>query len=244
MRDFRDAKRMAHAVRHALKAKAVEITHSESLELIANAFGFANWNILSAKIEAAGRAADEREPSPAGAQEPARPNTLYCTFCGKSQHDVKKLIAGPSAYICDECVELCVNIIREEGNFDKFFSPFRSDEKSAEPAGPTALQIVRGASSEELEELLERGKRGMERNRLTLQRLERSLEMRAHVDPRSEDSSNDDLLALLELGYWKNKSREELLALQQTAQAELKRYEEGLRIAMTVLAERGEQASL
>ena len=39
---------------------------------------------------------------------------LYCSFCGKSQHEVRKLIAGPSVYICDECVELCVDIIREE----------------------------------------------------------------------------------------------------------------------------------
>ena len=39
---------------------------------------------------------------------------LYCSFCGKSQHEVRKLIAGPSVYICDECVELCNDIIREE----------------------------------------------------------------------------------------------------------------------------------
>lgn len=40
--------------------------------------------------------------------------TLYCSFCGKSQHEVKKLIAGPSVFVCDECVELCNDIIREE----------------------------------------------------------------------------------------------------------------------------------
>ena len=39
---------------------------------------------------------------------------LYCSFCGKSQHEVRKLIAGPSVFICDECVELCNDIIREE----------------------------------------------------------------------------------------------------------------------------------
>ncbi|EFB71212.1 ATP-dependent Clp protease ATP-binding subunit ClpX [Providencia rustigianii] len=39
---------------------------------------------------------------------------LYCSFCGKSQHEVRKLIAGPSVYICDECVDLCLDIIREE----------------------------------------------------------------------------------------------------------------------------------
>jgi ATP-dependent Clp protease ATP-binding subunit ClpX len=41
-------------------------------------------------------------------------NTLYCSFCGKSQHEVRKLIAGPTVFICDECVELCMEIIRED----------------------------------------------------------------------------------------------------------------------------------
>ena len=41
-------------------------------------------------------------------------NTLYCSFCGKSQHEVRKLIAGPTVFICDECVSLCMDIIREE----------------------------------------------------------------------------------------------------------------------------------
>src|SRR6266581_398422 len=41
-------------------------------------------------------------------------NTLYCSFCGKSQHEVRKLIAGPTVFVCDECVELCMDIIGEE----------------------------------------------------------------------------------------------------------------------------------
>ena len=41
-------------------------------------------------------------------------NTLFCSFCGKSQHEVRKLIAGPTVFICDECVELCMDIIKEE----------------------------------------------------------------------------------------------------------------------------------
>ena len=41
-------------------------------------------------------------------------NILYCSFCGKSQHEVRKLIAGPTVFICDECVELCMGIIKEE----------------------------------------------------------------------------------------------------------------------------------
>ena len=40
--------------------------------------------------------------------------TLFCSFCGKSQHEVRKLIAGPTVFICDECVELCMDIIKEE----------------------------------------------------------------------------------------------------------------------------------
>lgn len=44
----------------------------------------------------------------------AKDNTLYCSFCGKSQHEVKKLIAGPTVFICDECVDLCMDIIHED----------------------------------------------------------------------------------------------------------------------------------
>jgi len=76
------------------------------------------------------------------------------------------------------------------------------------------------------------------RNRRALQGIERRLAVGA-----GEDSRGDELLALPELGYLRNKSNEELLAMRQTAQAELKRYEEGLRIATAVLAERGEQSS-
>ena len=67
MRDFRDAKVMARALRHALKAKAIETRHSEALELIAKAFGYKNWNILFAKIEAAeSKPSDERSISASG----------------------------------------------------------------------------------------------------------------------------------------------------------------------------------
>ncbi|MCX7124962.1 MAG: ATP-dependent Clp protease ATP-binding subunit ClpX [Gammaproteobacteria bacterium] len=47
-------------------------------------------------------------------KKPSRNETLYCSFCGKSQHEVKKLIAGPSVFVCNECVNLCNDIIREE----------------------------------------------------------------------------------------------------------------------------------
>src|SRR5207253_1193322 len=52
---------------------------------------------------------------------------LYCSFCGKSQHEVKKLIAGPSVFICDECIDLCNDIIRDEGSGEAGGSGPRSD---------------------------------------------------------------------------------------------------------------------
>src|ERR1700681_4279758 len=78
MRDFRDAKVIAHALRDALKSRAVEITHSESLELIAKAFGYDNWNILAAKIEAAAEQRSVATPtlSPTSARNPDSSETL------------------------------------------------------------------------------------------------------------------------------------------------------------------------
>ena len=84
MRDFRDAKAMAHALREALTRNGVETTHSESLELIAKAFGYDNWNVLSAKIEAAHPRAIDIETSPAAGSEPTLPRILYCSFAQKA----------------------------------------------------------------------------------------------------------------------------------------------------------------
>ena len=58
---------------------------------------------------------------------------LYCSFCGKSQHEVRKLIAGPSVFICDECVDLCNDIIREEVQ--------ESQAESSQQKLPTPVEI-------------------------------------------------------------------------------------------------------
>lgn len=50
-------------------------------------------------------------------------STLYCSFCGKSQHEVKKLIAGPTVFICDECVELCTDLITGEDSVSNYRGP-------------------------------------------------------------------------------------------------------------------------
>jgi hypothetical protein len=105
MRDFRDAKTMAKGLRRSLADLGTGLTHSQSLELIAQAFGFDNWNILAARIEAA-------RPAPVGEKAPAD-ETLHCSFCAKSQHDVKTLIAGPGSFICNECVAICDNVIED-----------------------------------------------------------------------------------------------------------------------------------
>ena len=71
MRDFRDAKAMARSLRAALKGRTVETTHSESLELISKAFGYENWNVLSAQIEAANMPSTDQRPLP-----PSRPSMI------------------------------------------------------------------------------------------------------------------------------------------------------------------------
>jgi ATP-dependent Clp protease ATP-binding subunit ClpX len=60
-------------------------------------------------------------------EKPGGEKLLYCSFCGKSQHEVRKLIAGPSVFICDECIELCNDIIREESTADTAGKGAKSD---------------------------------------------------------------------------------------------------------------------
>jgi len=57
---------------------------------------------------------------------------LYCSFCGKSQHEVRKLIAGPSVFVCDECIALCNDIMREE---------IQNDQSKADKDGKTDLPV-------------------------------------------------------------------------------------------------------
>jgi ATP-dependent Clp protease ATP-binding subunit ClpX len=61
-----------------------------------------------------------------------RPGNLVCSFCGKSQDEVRKLIAGPTVYICDECIDLCNDIIAEEGDQEDSFSSVSAVPKPAE----------------------------------------------------------------------------------------------------------------
>ena len=226
MRDFRDAKAMARALRDALKAKAVETTHAEALELIAKAFGYENWNILSAKIEAAEPATgDERTISVAAQNEPAPPKTLYCSFCGKSQHEVRKLIAGPPpVFICDECVDICTDVVEPDDDVE-LFRLMKANDESGKQADRALFELARGTSTEELAHYVERSRRGVERSRLALQGIQRKLAV-----------PDDDMLTLPHT--LRDKRREDLVVVQQKAQRDLTRYERALSIARTVLGER------
>ena len=195
-----------------LKAKAVDTTHSESLEFIAKAFGFDNWNILSAKIDAAERRAGaDRARSSTDGPASAPQRTLYCSFCGKSQHDVRTLVAGPAVFICDACIDVCTGFVVD---------PLHDEEIARlQGAAENALTM----STEDLAHYVERGRKGAQRNLLTLQGIERQLAMRDAKVPAEDDS------------YLKTKSRDELAGLQLAAQLELRRYEDALRLATTAL---------
>ena len=68
-------------------------------------------------------------------------NILYCSFCGKSQHEVKKLIAGPTVFICDECVELCMDIIKEENKTSLIFYTSLQDEIVLTKKNPILIEV-------------------------------------------------------------------------------------------------------
>ncbi len=97
-------------------------------------------------------------------------NTLYCSFCGKSQHEVKKLIAGPTVFICDECVELCMDIIKEESK--------NYDEKSADTV----------PSPEEIYSVLEDYVIGQQKAKKVL-----SVAVHNHYKRLDSDSNKDDV---------------------------------------------------
>jgi hypothetical protein len=229
MRDFRDAKTMAHALRDALQGKAVETTHSECLELIAKAFGYENWNILSAKIEAARPRESAASLSPAPADDDAAPKTLHCSFCRKSQHDVRCLVAGPAVFICDECNALCADIVEDE----KIQSLLQADEESGVQGHPAALEHIRAKSSADVTSRMERNRKTMEDYGLDVRLIRRILALPDGEPPAA------DLLASPRFAQLKDKTREDLLALEQGAERRRKGSEDALRIATTVLEARG-----
>ena len=132
MRDFHDSKTMAQSLRTALAQSSITVTHSQSLELIAKAFGLDNWNILAAKIEAETTAPAEVRPANG-------PSVLHCSFCGKTQYEVDRLIAGPNVFICNACVGLCDGILLEK-DVGRRLAAARADRPNEDP-----LEVAREA---------------------------------------------------------------------------------------------------
>ena len=210
MRDFRDAKAMARSLRDALGAKALPTTYSQSLELIAKAFGYDNWNILAAKIDAA-------EPRADAQKSVGRGELLYCSFCGKNQHEVRKLVAGPAVFICDECIDLCTDIVD-----DQLLRLVEGDEASA-----------RAMSTDRLLHYVEHAHKVVRRGRSALQRIERVLALRENAA-----AADDEELASAGFAQLKNKTSDQLLAMQKLSQDLLKRYEQALQTATPIINER------
>ena len=225
MRDYRDAKAMAQSLRQALTERTVTVTHSDALELVSKAFGFDNWNILAAKIEAA--------ETPALA-EAAELKTLYCSFCGKSQHEVTKLIAGPASFICNECVALCTSIVQEDD-----IGQLIARDRAAPGGGdfPALTEFMRGRSREELAAQTASTRRMVEHDRWSLRALRTVL-----GEPVAPDPAADAFAASLRLkgDPLAGKTREQMLAQKTDLERRLEMHELALQVAATVLAERPE----
>jgi hypothetical protein len=226
MRDFRDAKTMAHVLRDGLNAKSVKTTHSECLELLAKAFGCESWNVLSATIEATQDPAPDRP-----AFNPALKKVLRCSFCGKTQDEVKKLIAGPSVFVCDECVGLCNDIIDDQ----EFSRLLEADEERGDRSHPAALAYLRGKSTDQLTRFVEGRQKGAQRWRLELEQTKRLLAMRDN-----EVVPETDVLATPRFAYLKYRTKQDHLAWQHKLERYLKLYEDAQPIVAAVLGERGQ----
>ncbi len=101
----------------------------------------------------------------APAKSSSDPRVLFCSFCGKSQHDVKKLIAGPGVFICNECVALCDKIIAESPDPDPATAPAKIDWPTTVPteqlltylgAADSVLQRVRDRVQDTVDVLRQR----------------------------------------------------------------------------------------
>ncbi|MDP3736130.1 MAG: ClpX C4-type zinc finger protein [Hyphomonadaceae bacterium] len=216
MRDYCDAKAMAHTLREALAAKAITLNHSECLELIAKSFGVETWNILSAKIEA-------NKPSPSAASvsamvEKTGESTLRCSFCGKTKQQVRKLIAGPTAFICNECVSLCTDIV-DDGELAKLLDEDRE----------AALDRLRQRSTETLTTYVE----------LRQKELKLAREGLAEIEKRLSFADTEDAPAFgKRLGHLNSKTRDELLVIRKNIEARFHSSETTLAAVEAILAER------
>ena len=216
MRDYRDAKAMAHTLREALAAKAVSVNHSDCLELIAKSFGVETWNILSAKIQADKTSLPSASLAPAG--DSTGENAPYCSFCGKAKHRVRKLIVGPSASICTECISLCTDIV-DDGELARLLGEDRE----------AALGRLRQRSTEALTTYVEQRQKEIGLARAGLAEIEARLGFANIADAPAFGNR---------LERFNSKTRDELLVIQKNIEARFHASEVTLVAAQAILAER------
>lgn len=231
MRDFRDSKTMAQSLRRALSGRSVTVTHSDSLELIAKVFGLDNWNILAAEIEA-------EKPTRPEAATAAKGAALHCSFCGKSQYVVQKLIAGPAVFICDECVALCDGIVLE-GDIGRRLESARNGRPGADP-----LEIARAAfasfSDEGLATCRKNFADGLEHIEWGLRQATQALE-RKPGEPWRPDAYAEARGWKLE--PWTGRSRDQIVAHKAELERRAAETRRGAELIELVLAERAARRS-
>jgi hypothetical protein len=227
MRDFRDSKAMAQSLRQALSERSATVTHSESLELIAKAFGLDNWNILAARIEAA------RPPEPLPAIEDG-PKTLFCSFCGKSQHHVQSLIAGPEVFICNECVGLCDGVLVDQ-RIGKEIAEARARHPDAEPLAAEA-EVLGAYDDAELLTSQRSATGWLEHIEWSLAQVEAALEGKPGAPWRPDERA-------VKRGWTRDplagKSREAILAQKTDLQRQQAQVSQRLGVVRRILGERG-----
>ncbi|HEY4042265.1 MAG TPA: ClpX C4-type zinc finger protein [Rhodopila sp.] len=213
MRDFREAKVMARSLREALKAKAISVTHGESLELIAKILGVDNWNILAAEISAADR---------------GRSETLQCSFCNKPPSEIEALIAGPGVFICNECIALCTNAL-DERDLSKLMDTTRAQPPETPPA--SALQDhLRGRSTGQLLAYQRDAQRRLQHTRAAIRT----------VGTLLGAASSEPLMPGPMQGFLRAKPRKELAAMKKQMEENLTASTSTLQMVTNILHERGQ----
>lgn len=123
MKSPSEVKARAVKLREVLSDMGHKLKHSDSLEIISKFEGYPDWNTYTAELAKGQQTAEEGLDDtstettitlPDPTKMPEEGKLVYCSFCGRSQQEVRKLIAGPSVFICDVCVDLCNDIITEE----------------------------------------------------------------------------------------------------------------------------------
>ncbi len=153
----------AHArkLRDVLADMGHQLKHTESLEVIYKIEGYTDCNNYKTNLTKEPKFTEQYleakntgndSTAPAQSKTSAESETLYCSFCGKSQHEVRKLIAGPNVFICDACTDLCIGVIQKE---NKELAPVTRMEDQTQDVSdfmPNLKSIIREAQAKDTDD--------------------------------------------------------------------------------------------